>query len=92
MTTVLKAIPRESCCRRLLTSRNFGDSSEITSVVSWNTDCARINKVCKIVVFFCWLDYTITSEEILKSTFKADMQPEHKTEDDSIHHCCMRKR
>ena len=50
--------------------KEFGDSSEIVSVVTWNIDCARLNKVCKIVVFFCWLDYTITSEEILKSTLK----------------------
>ena len=32
-TTVLKAILRESYCRRLLISRNFGDSSEIVLVV-----------------------------------------------------------
>ena len=30
----LKAILRESCCGRLLVSRDFGDSSEILSVVS----------------------------------------------------------
>ena len=33
-TTVLKAMPRESYCGRLLISRNFGDNSEIVSVVS----------------------------------------------------------
>ena len=33
-TTVLKAIPRENYCGRLLISRNFGDSSEIVLVVS----------------------------------------------------------
>ena len=33
-TTVLKAIPKENYCGRLLISRNFGDSSEIVLVVS----------------------------------------------------------
>ena len=33
-TTVLKAMPRESYCGRLLISRNFGDNSEIVLVVS----------------------------------------------------------
>ena len=33
-TTVLKAIPRENYCRRLLISRNFGDSSDVVLVVS----------------------------------------------------------
>ena len=32
-TTVLKALPRESYWGELLISRNFGDSSEIVSVV-----------------------------------------------------------
>ena len=34
VTTVLKAISRESYCGRPLISRNFGDSSEIVSMVS----------------------------------------------------------
>ena len=33
-TTVLKATPRESYSRRLLISRNYGDISEIVSVIS----------------------------------------------------------
>ena len=37
-TTVLKAIPRESYCGRLLVSGDFRDSSEIVSVVSWDID------------------------------------------------------
>ena len=42
-TTVLKAIPRESYCGRLLISWNFGDSSEIVSVVSWNIEYCGLN-------------------------------------------------
>ena len=34
VTTVLKAMSRESKCGRPLISRNFGDSSEIVSMVS----------------------------------------------------------
>ena len=36
-TTVLKAILRE-LLRKILISRNFGDSSEIVSVVRWEID------------------------------------------------------
>ena len=44
-TTVLKVILRKSYCGRLLVSRNFGDRSEIVSVVSKDTDCGGLNKV-----------------------------------------------
>ena len=44
-TTVLKVILRKSYCGRLLISRNFGDRSEIVSVVSKDTDCVGLNKV-----------------------------------------------
>ena len=43
--TVLKAIQRESYCRRFLISRNFGDSSEVVSVVSKDIDFGRLNQV-----------------------------------------------
>lgn len=36
--TVLKVIQRESYCRRFLISRNFGDGSEVVSVVSKDID------------------------------------------------------
>ena len=42
-TTILKAIPRENYCGRLLISRNFGDSSENVSVVSQDIDCGGLN-------------------------------------------------
>ena len=41
-TTVLKALPKESYWGKLLISRNFGDSSEIVSVVRLCQWCARI--------------------------------------------------
>ena len=43
--TVLKAIQRESYCRRFLISRNFGDSSEVVSVVSKDIDFGGLNQV-----------------------------------------------
>ena len=45
VTTVFKAIPRDGCCGRPLISRNFGDSSEIVSVVSLNKDCDGLYQV-----------------------------------------------
>ena len=41
-TTVLKAILRE-LLRKILISRNFGDSSGIVSVVRWDIDCGGLN-------------------------------------------------
>ena len=42
-TNALKAIPRESLCGRPLISKNFGDSSEVVSVVSQDIDCGVLN-------------------------------------------------
>ena len=42
-TTVLKALPRESCPGRLLILRDFGDSGEIVSAVSWDIDCGGLS-------------------------------------------------
>ena len=39
----LKAIPRESHCGRPLISKNFGDSSEVVSVVSQDIDFGVLN-------------------------------------------------
>ena len=41
--TLLKAIPRESYCGRLLILRNFRGSSEIVSVVSKDIDFSGVN-------------------------------------------------
>ena len=42
-TNALKAILRESHCGRPLISKNFGDSSEVVSVVSQDIDCGVLN-------------------------------------------------
>ena len=41
-TTVLKSIPRESYCGKFPVMEDFGDSSEIVSVVSWDIDCGGL--------------------------------------------------
>ena len=38
----LKAIPRESYCGRLPVLGDFGDSTEIVSVVSWDINCGGL--------------------------------------------------
>ena len=43
--TVLKAIQRESYCKKFLISRNFGDSSKVVSVLSKDTDFGGLNQV-----------------------------------------------
>ena len=41
-TTVLISIPRESYCGKFPVMEDFGDSSEIVSVVSWDIDCGGL--------------------------------------------------
>ena len=41
-TAVLKSIPRESYCGKFPVMGDFGDSSEIVSVVSWDIDCGGL--------------------------------------------------
>ena len=38
----LKAIPRESYCGRFPVLGDFGDSTEIVSVVSWDINCGGL--------------------------------------------------